>query len=190
MHQKPISMDRDRLEATRQMRAWQAGQLELAGKLHPMELVVDVHAECVRETKGENGPRYDVRPAMIPIRPSSDDVLCFAHGIRVFNAPREVIIEQVRLGSADRPIYSTAFDAAAFALETPMPPLRVDDEPYQGEPMRFVAQDLGCFSTQHPLWLTVRPWQAIPGGVPSLGFPPLDALLFVLEAHNMPHSPP
>lgn len=112
------------------------------------------------------------------VYPRGPNVHWFVMGFRVFNGPREVVIEKVRL-SRNPPyedsLYRAPFDAAAFNLEGPSLPLQKDGKPYAGEPMRFVKQELGCIIRDAPMQLVLRPWQEGGGSVR------FDALLIVRE---------
>lgn len=93
-------------------------------------------------------------------------------GVRLFHASREVVVTDVRLN--DLPLVRGPFDAAAYALETPMAPLDgrsrslepppsgqeppACDPTYRGEVLRFVAVDWGVISRACPLCIYAKPW--------------------------------
>lgn len=82
-------------------------------------------------------------------------------GIRLFHGPREIVIDKVCIKGF--PVLYGPFDAAAYAVETPLPPLETPvDDNYRGEPLRFVATAGGVFSRHTPLCIYARPW-----GTPS-----------------------
>lgn len=112
------------------------------------------------------------------VYPRGATVHWFVMGVRVFNGPREVIIEKVcmnRYPPYHDSVYRAPFDAAAFNLDGPPLPLLKDGSPYAGEPMRFVKQDLGCIIRHAPMCLVLRPWEK---GAVDIRF---DALLIVRE---------
>ncbi len=99
--------------------------------------------------------------------PSSESLITQVHagpklalvvGIRLFHAPREVIIEHIMLGNG-APVVAGPFDAAAYALETPMFPLTTPmDKSYRGEGMRFVALSWGLIRREQPLVIQASSW--------------------------------
>jgi hypothetical protein len=91
------------------------------------------------------------------IGPREQDLYWFIMGFRVFNKPREVMIEEVVIDC--RLMYRHAFDAASFNLDMPPLPLRNDGKPYTGEPIRFVKQDLGYVALHRPIRFMIRPWE-------------------------------
>lgn len=87
-------------------------------------------------------------------------------GIRLFHCSRDVVIEDVT--NSGFSVVRGPFDAAAFTLETPLPPLApLNESRYRGEALRFVAVDWGYISIESPLTILARAW-GTPCDVPSL----------------------
>lgn len=87
----------------------------------------------------------------------------FVVGIRLFHRPRDIVIDHVMRGGDGVNVVSGPVDAAAYAVETPLPPLeRPVDQNYRGEAMRFVAADWGAIGREYPLTIYAKSW-----GVPS-----------------------
>jgi hypothetical protein len=87
-------------------------------------------------------------------------------GIRLFHQPREIVIDDICLSGF--PVLGGPFDAAAYAIETPMLPLETPvNEGYRGEALRFVAVNWGVFSRHTPVCIYARPW-GTPSALPQL----------------------
>lgn len=132
--------------------------------LKPVDISMDLTTEAWQRKEAE-ALRHEVGP-------TEPDLYWFIMGLRVFNKPREVMIEEVVVDC--RPMYRHRFDAAAFNLDMPPLPLRNDGKCYVGEPIRFVRQDLGCLALHCPIRFMLRPWE--PGLAVSF-----DAIMIVHE---------
>lgn len=130
----------------------QAERLRKITGLVPIQILSDHlrHEEPVRELIISPPDYPDGRPR-----------LGLIVGIRLFHGPREIIIDKVCLNG--RPVVDGPLDAAAYTIETPLPPLETPvDSNYRGEALRFVATPWGVFSRATPLCIYARPW-----GTPS-----------------------
>lgn len=123
------------------------GQFDIDRNLKP----VDISQDLAREKLKERTMTLTFR-----VGPTFDGIDWHVHGIRVFNEPGEVIIEQIVNGNG-MSLFHGRFDAAAFNVGLPLPP-PYGSEPYRGEPMRFVKQDWGLVRKGlYELTFEVRP---------------------------------
>lgn len=144
----------------------EAQRLEKLTKLVPIWFTCDVDWKTVQE---------------IAVHPEPNPVYSWGRivGVRMFHAPRQVVVERVRISTPYQidgtPRFADVsigpFDAAAYAVENPLPPLRANPdghplENYRGDPMRFVAVDWGWTSSVAPLLFEARAY-----GTPSVPFP-------------------
>lgn len=102
-------------------------------------------------------------------------------GIRLFHGPREAVITRIEVMEF-APVRSPV-DAAAYAVEAPLPPLEPSDSPelYRGDPLRFIAVDWGMIARVAPLRIQAKPYE------PNLSFPQRLEGYLVVEPEAVPN---